>query len=308
MKFHTGRIVWYVPAGVANWRWPAAPFRAVPALIVAALLLAVTPVVQSDPPTSPQVRLVAAGQYRSEARGLDSCNAPTHSQMEAFWSDSPWWWWGIYIGGSAMGCANTNVTASWITQETNRGWRLLPTWVGPQASCSSFASRMPANTSDAYDKGYDVAANAFAHATASGELNMTAANLPIAYDLEGWTSSDAGCLNAAKAFMRGWTAYLHLGTAQKAGLYGSAGASKLDDFWSISPNPDFIWAARYDGNSDTGALTPYIAASHWGSVRHKQFDDNVSRTRGGYTLAVDLNCSAGPVYGTADTYSDPDCS
>lgn len=254
-----------------------------------------------------QTRL-AAGQYRSEAKGLDSCNAPSHSQMAAFWGNSDWWWWAIYVGGSAMSCANTNVTAAWIDQEVDRGWRLLPTWVGPQAPCSSYAKRMPSNTSDAYDKGVEVAGNAYAHV--ANDLDMYVYDLPIAYDLEGgWDTTNTACLNAVKAFMRGWTHYLHQGTAtQKSGLYGSAGGSALDEFWSISPNPDFIWAARYDGNPDTGALTPYVPSNHWGSARHKQYAQNASVTHGGVTLLVDRDCSAGPIYGVADTTSDPACS
>jgi Domain of unknown function (DUF1906) len=249
---------------------------------------------------------VAAGQVRSDAKGLDKCNAPTHSQMDAFWSGTSWYWWAIYIGGSVMGCANTNVTQPWINQEVNNGWRLLFVWVGPQAPCTNFSDTFPTNQSDAYDRGYSVAENAFSHA--SIDLNLNLDNLPLVYDLENFDTSNTACLNAAKAFMRGWTAFLHLGsTQQKSGLYGSVCGSGLDSFWTIAPSPDFIWGGYWNDNPDTGDLS-CVGSSHWTNVRHKQYTDDVSRTANGVTLVhLDLDCSRGPIYGNSDTPTNPAC-
>ena len=204
-----------------------------------------------------------------------------------------------------MSCANTNVTAQWITTEVNRGYRLLFIWVGPQAPCTGYADRIPYNTSDAFDKGRAVAQNAFQHASA--DLDLTIADLPIVYDLENFDTTNASCLDAAKAFMRGWTSYLHQGVSQTSGLYGSVAGSGLDEFWSISPNPDFIWGAKWDGNSHTSQLSP-VAAAHWTNRRHKQFIGETSRTANGVTLQVDVNCAGGPMYGNSDTVAISDCS
>lgn len=251
----------------------------------------------------PEFKLIA-GQVRSDAKGLDSCQAPSHSQMAAFWSGSNWYWWGIYIGGSNMGCPNNNVSEAWIDQEINRGWRILPIWVGPQAPCTNYGDTFPTNISDAYDRGYNAASKAFSRAVT--DLGMNLVDLPIVYDLEAFDTSNTACLNAAKAFMRGWTTYLHAGTAQKSGLYGSVCGSGLDSFWPVTPNPDFVWAAYYNDNPDTGNLA-CVASSHWQNVRHKQYTDNVNRTENGVTLLVDINCSRGPVYGDKDTSADPAC-
>ncbi|HET7305790.1 MAG TPA: glycoside hydrolase domain-containing protein [Segeticoccus sp.] len=273
-------------------------------LLVAGLLIAAA--AAGTRPAPEQLQLTAGSQVRGDAKGADRCQAPSHTQMAAWWSGTPFWWWGVYIGGSMMLCANTNVTASWINTEVNRGWRLLPIWVGPQAPCTGYADRFPSNTGDAYNKGYNVAHNAYNHA--SNDLNMDMYKLPIAYDLEPFDTTNSGCLAAAKAFIRGWDAYLNIAPAQKPGLYGSVGGSGLDDFWSIDPNPYFIWGARYDGDSHTSDFGGYIGSSHWSNTRHKQYQKNVTRTYNSVKMTVDLDCAHGPLYGLADTYVDSACS
>jgi len=36
----------------------------------------------------------------SQEQGFDACTDPTQSQMGTWWSYSPYWWVGAYIGGS----------------------------------------------------------------------------------------------------------------------------------------------------------------------------------------------------------------
>src|SRR4051794_35694103 len=84
-------------------------------------------------------------------RGLDSCTAPSLSQMSAFWSNTPYSYWGIYIGGSTRGCSQPNLTASWVRSVTTQGWKLLPIWVGPQNPCQpGQAAYFSRTTSTAY--------------------------------------------------------------------------------------------------------------------------------------------------------------
>ena len=49
---------------------------------------------------------------------------------------------GVYIGGVEAGCASPNLTAGWVRAVTGLGWALMPTYVGRQASCSSFSVRI----------------------------------------------------------------------------------------------------------------------------------------------------------------------
>lgn len=57
------------------------------------------------------------------------------SQLQAFWSGTPYLFWGLYIGGDEMSCAQPNLSASYISQITDgasQSWELTLIWVGPQ--------------------------------------------------------------------------------------------------------------------------------------------------------------------------------
>ena len=250
------------------------------------------------------IALTAAGNVRSDAKGLDKCGAPSHPQMNAFYSGTDWFWWGIYIGGSNMACPNTNVTASYINQEVGP-WRMLFIWVGPQPPCSGGPSTFSSNTTTAFNQGQTTAQNAYLHA--KNDLNLNTDDLPIVFDLEAYDSSNASCLAATKAFLRGWTTSLHQGPDQRSGVYGSSCGSALDDYYGISPNPDFIWGANFGTTSHTSSLS-CVASNHWGDRRHKQYEGDVQRTENGITLDVDVDCSAGPLYGIQDTPVYAACS
>ena len=47
------------------------------------------------PVAAPDNMTMAAGKIRANAKGLDRCQAPSHNQMEAFWTGTTWYWWGI---------------------------------------------------------------------------------------------------------------------------------------------------------------------------------------------------------------------
>src|SRR5438105_8874850 len=47
-------------------------------------------------------------------QGLDTCQDPTVSQMQAFWNSTPYFNWYVYIGGSTMSCSQPNLSTSWI--------------------------------------------------------------------------------------------------------------------------------------------------------------------------------------------------
>jgi hypothetical protein len=106
-------------------------------------------------------RAKAAGLYQLLGEGLDSCAAPTTTQMAHFWNGSPYYDWGIYIGGDQRGCAQPNLTKGWISTVTNgsaagvsMNWKLLPTWVGPQDPCQTgFGHYISLDTATAYAQG-----------------------------------------------------------------------------------------------------------------------------------------------------------
>jgi hypothetical protein len=226
------------------------------------------------------------------AQGLDSCNAPTHTQMAAFWHQTRWWWWGIYIGGTNRACPNTNLTASWIHRELRRGWGLQPIWVGPQAPCvnQSGLATMAWRRTRAYKQGRRAAVNAYNRVR---ELQMNT-DTPVVYDMEAFDTSRPACLAAVKAFVRGWSYQLRTAPAQVPGYYGSACGSAPTAMWSISPRPHYLWGASWDGRTNVDRMS-CVSSSIW-PHRLKQYSGGSRVSENGVTLSVDKDCADGPMY------------
>lgn len=240
----------------------------------------------------------------SQEKGFDACQAPSASTMSTWWTNSPYWNLGIYIGGSNRSCSQPNLTPSWITTVQNQGWGLLPIWVGPQmpyGTCQStrnYGSTISLNTTTAQSQGDSEAASAY---SAASSLGFDLTNVPIIYDLEGY-NNNSSCRAAAKSFIYGWDAYMHLSPPAKAGVYGSACNSYLDDFSTINDVPDFIWFAWWNSNPSTSNIT-CINSSHWASnQRHKQYAGGHNESYGGVTINLDNDCSNGPVYYPDDRF------
>ena len=137
---------------------------------------------------------------------------------------------------------------------------------------------------------------------------MDRPDMPLIFDLEAFGGGDSSlttCRNAAKSFINGWVAYLHTGSAQRAGVYGSQCGSYLNDFYSIANVPDFIWFAFWNGNPSTTNVSSgcSLPGTHWAThQRHKQYDDGHNETYGGVTIHTDKDCSDGRVYLSTSTF------
>lgn len=238
--------------------------------------------------TTPQNELLVG-------EGLDSCTAPSVSQMSAFWDNTPYSAWGIYIGGEDRACSQPDLTASWVSSVTAQGWHLLPLWVGPQNPCVPGYDHFSTDTSTAYSQGVQQALDSYNALTALG----IGSNSPVIYDLETGGSSTTTCINATKSFIQGWVNQLHVAPAQSAGVYTSTCAGFMDDFASLSPPPDFIDGADWDGNPSTGTLS-CVSSDHWTEhQRHKQYEGGHNETWNGVTLNVDSTCSNAPTVALA---------
>lgn len=249
----------------------------------------------------------------SQKQGFDTCAAPTKGTMNTWWTSSPYWNIGTYIGGANRGCSQPNLTADWVryVQASPRRWGLLPIWVGRQMrnpdcqQTKAYNSYISLNTTTAYDQGWSEASAAW---QAAGNLGFDRPDMPIIFDLEGYgggTGSLTTCRNAAKAFINGWVAYLHTGIAQRAGVYGSQCSSYLNDFRSIANVPDFIWFAYWNGNPSTKnvSATCPIPSTAWSNhQRHKQYRGGHNEAWGGITIHIDNDCSDGRVYLSTDFY------
>jgi hypothetical protein len=230
--------------------------------------------------------------HHYEARGLDSCNAPTHSQMGAFWHQTKWWWWAIYIGGVNRACPNTNLTPHWIDREIGRGWGLQPIWVGRQAPCAvqSGLARISHHQLIARTEGRHAAVHAL-HRVRSLGLNP---HTPVVFDMEAFDTTKQGCFRAVKAFVRGWSEKLRETAPALPGYYGSTCASAVSAMWRISPRPDYIWGANYGTGADVSRMS--CVGSHIWPHRLKQYAGGSRVTENGVTLAVDKDCARGPMY------------
>jgi hypothetical protein len=245
--------------------------------------------------------------YVSTRMGFDTCAAPTQASMQTWWTRTPYWVAAIYAGGANRGCAQPNLTAAWIDAIEAQGWALLPIWFGPQlpSTCSgqSWKTTISLTATTARNQGIAEATAAF---NAARALGMNTSKVPLIYDLEGY-GGGAGCRAAAKAFIDGWSDYLFkepgetFGVDAKPGVYGSACASYLDDFWSISNRPVFTWFAWWNGNKSTSNTPACLNGSHWaGQLRHKQYSTAPhNETWGGVTIHIDNDCSYGPAYKSA---------
>jgi hypothetical protein len=230
--------------------------------------------------------------HHYDARGLDSCNAPTHAQMAAFWHQTRWWWWGVYIGGGNRACPNTNLTPRWIHREVRRGWGLQPIWVGLQAPCANQGglATMSWRPARAHKQGRRAAVHAYNRVR---ELHMNT-HTPVVYDMEAFDTSRGRCLRAVEAFVRGWSYQLRVKPGQVPGYYGSSCASALTTMWSISPRPAYVWGANYGTGRRVHRMS-CVSTSIW-PHRLKQYSGGTRVTESGVTLNVDKDCADGPMY------------
>ncbi|HWG61012.1 MAG TPA: glycoside hydrolase domain-containing protein [Streptosporangiaceae bacterium] len=225
--------------------------------------------------------------------GFDSCTAPSVAVMRAWrevFSKAA-----IYIGGPEVACATGHLSASWIRSVTRLGWGLMPSYVGPQASCSSYSVRI--NPKTAARQGRRAAADAIRHASALGIGRSS----PIYYDIEAYDTSRKACRHSALTFLDAWTRRLHAG-GYISGVYSSAGsaAQQLASRTSIDGHrlaePDTLWFALWNNKRNLDA-EPYVPDSLWtGDHRIHQFLGPHKRTVNGYTLNIDSDWVHGAVY------------
>jgi hypothetical protein len=251
--------------------------------------------------TSPSAQAIAAGGGVLQGKGFDACSAPSTGAMSAWWNNTPWSFIGVYIGGSARGCSQPNLTPSWFNTTNAQGWRYELIWVGPQAPCTAFASRMSYDVNTAYQQGKNEANSAW---IALKNLGFgTAAGTPVVYDLENYPNNSA-CRAAVKSFMQGWVDQLATPPyPQPAGVYGSACGSYLADLATIARPPKYIVPADWDGNPSTTAMACINGSSWANHQRIKQFQGGHNETWGGVTINIDSNCANGPVAPNGANYT-----
>ena len=234
--------------------------------------------------------------------GFDQCHTPEQRKMNRWLQSSPFLAVGIYISGDSRACREQpNLTPAWVSRQLDKGWRLLPITLGPQASCQP---RFPRYGDDETIIARPGANGGYSKAKKQGNEEAVtavgvAADLGIApgstlwYDLEGFELRNTRCRESALSFLSGWTRQIHeLGYV--SGVYSSAGSGikMLDDARVNRPDqvvlPDQIWVARWDGKANTS--TTYLRADGWRPhARIKQYQGGHDETWGGVTINIDRN-------------------
>lgn len=244
-----------------------------------------TPSPRPSPSKSQEKKKYSAA--RLTGRGFDSCTAPSQKAMRA--------WHGafqaanIYIGGAARACGDGNLSKSWVRSVRKAGWRLIPTYVGLQAPCNSFSSKI--NTKKARTQGRQSADDAISDATSFGLPKRA----PLYFDMEGYDNTKKWCTNAVLTFLDGWTDRLHE-RGHVAGVYGSV-SSTITDLGRSSGGtmPDGVWFAHWDGHANT--TSPYMSVTWWPNrQRIKQYRGTHNETHGGVRMSIDSNQVNGFVY------------
>ena len=234
-------------------------------------------------------------------QGFDKCEASALDELQTWRDSSPYGGVNLYIGGSCRACANSGLTAEYVAQITQQGWRLIPTWVGPQSACSSSScdDQIDNDPTVAYAQGVAEANAAVAVAINLGLALPDGSGTIVYYDLEYYNDNpdDPTCREATKAFISGWSGRMRQ-KGNLAGLYTTC--RYMTHYWAIDNVPDAVWPARWLYDSYNPDASPWNLAcmdnALWpGHQRILQYAGGHYETWGEVALNIDCNVSDGIV-------------
>ncbi|MEU7557103.1 glycoside hydrolase domain-containing protein [Streptomyces eurythermus] len=224
-------------------------------------------------------------------RAFDTCTAPSLSAMKA-WHTGYYGAAAVYVGGKNRGCAQPNLTASWVKSVNSLGWKLIPIYVGAQPPCQTGSSPEKLTAATAASLGTKDANDAVAKASA---LGMKAGS-PIYLDMEAYDIGNKACNDAVLTYVRSFTKTLRAKT-YRGGYYGftSSSAKAVATAADKKDLPGNLWYALYDKKDTTTADWPWGAGQFTPHSRGHQYLVNSKETRGGVTLTVDRDSWDAPV-------------
>jgi len=248
-----------------------------------------------------QEQTTLAGAVIGSGKAFDKCAVGTTAQMQTWFANSPFRGANIYYGGISRGCDyQPSLTPTWVQTVFAQGWRLIPTWVGPQAPCATFKNRFSYDTTVARSQGLTDATSAV---NAAAALGLTA-GAPLYYDLESYNAGNASCAAAVRAFINAWVERVKA-SGYVAGVYGTASNTARDWIPGVIANPpDAVWLASWacGSGSQTCSFTPTVwnvaplSNSYWPDhQRLRQYWGSHNETYGGVTFTIDSNAVDGPL-------------
>lgn len=235
--------------------------------------------------------------YRGQ--GFDVCEIPTLAKLQTWFNSSPYQVVNLYIGGISRYCDNDALTADYLQQLFNQGWRFIPTWVGPQAPCTNFKYPFSWDPVKAYAEGVDNANQARDTLLELGLTNPDGSGSVVYDDLESFTYSTA-CSAAARAYVQGWTTRLQeLGII--SGLYASSRNLDQNKIYNLQPPPYAAWIAEWytvPGYRPDVTVwdVDWLDDIYWSHhQRVLQYSGDHNETWGGVTINIDNNVLDGIV-------------
>ncbi|MFJ6725644.1 glycoside hydrolase domain-containing protein [Streptomyces sp. NPDC091281] len=225
-------------------------------------------------------------------RAFDACTAPSLAAMKAWKTDGFYGGAAVYIGGKNRGCAQPNLTASWVKSVNSAGWKLIPLYVGAQPPCQTGSSPEKLTAATAVSLGAKDAADAVAKAAGLGMRTGS----PIYLDMEPYDVANTACNDAVLAYVRSFTKTLRAKT-YRAGYYGfsSSSAKAVATAKDRTDLPGNLWYALWDKKNTTTADWPWDPKLYTPHSRAHQYMANSKETRGGFTITVDRNAWDAPV-------------
>ncbi|MEU6538262.1 glycoside hydrolase domain-containing protein [Streptomyces sp. NPDC047000] len=224
-------------------------------------------------------------------RAFDTCAAPSAAAMKA-WNTGFYGAAAVYVGGKNRGCAQPNLTASWVKTVSALGWKLIPLYVGAQPPCQTGSSPEKISASTAASLGASDAADAVAKASALGMRTGSA----IYLDMESYDVTNTSCNDAVLTYVRAFDKGLRAKT-YRAGYYGftSSSAKAIATAKDKTDLPGNLWYALWDKQNTTTADWPWGSTQFTGHSRAHQYMVNSKESRGGYTITVDRDAWDAPV-------------
>ena len=218
-------------------------------------------------------------------KGFDTCTAPSQSTMNTWRNNSPYRAVGIYISGASRSCTQANLTATWVTNQINNGWHLIPIELDYQAPCGTRTPKMSYDPATARSQG---ATRATTAVNAAKALGIVAGSV-IYNDIEHYPSTES-CKAAVLSYLSGWTDRLHA-LGYLSGMY-SSGSSGVRDLCSAYDDSrytrvDHLFFGWWNGVADTNAGSYCPSGYYANRQRIHQYTGDSYETWGGVQIYID---------------------
>lgn len=245
-----------------------------------------------------------ASFHTSIHTGFDSCFDRTKvtqqqflSDMQAWWTYSPYYDYGLYLGGVNTKCL-LPTGSSTVSSLASQGWGIMPLWVGLQAPCTTGFYTFSDDPTTAAADGKAEADSATGTIATASSLGLSKA--VIYYDLEQYnTTNDPNCGPSVTAFIGAWVNEMQK-NGYSAGVYVNMYGAR-DQVSEASPPPNEAWVPKWDNRATIWGLG-VLNDTLWSTdQRAHQFVAPHNETWGSVTIDVDSDIEDAPVAGSNGT-------